>query len=435
MKKYLSIVCLILTLSMLLCACKNNTPDIAYSSDTQTQAVSGVVELILDGEAKYGIVRASNMSNAAVDSCAELFSAIYKATSVRVPFITDDYTLDAGIKEILVGNTSREESKRAMDDLETSEYVIKIVDDALVIAAENDTALVDAVNAFIEQCLSNASQGKWTMDANLSIEGRGSEDGENGPYINVSGTLKATATKKNDPNIDAFYSLEGGRDYFTWVQGGCVINNYLYTFMITDKRVLGDEKCVIIKSDIETGEVISYSKEMALGHANDATYNPDENTIVVANCTDGSILHVLDADTLQLKKNVNISGGIFSITYDPIKKHYIGVGHEYIYYYTSTFKYSHKIAYTYTQGMSGIQGVLSDGKYLYMLEYYQNPNDGFDIKNNLVVYELYTAKRVTTIDLGINREAENIGYYNGKFYVSCNNISWKGLDFFVVEIS
>ena len=429
MKKRVLFLCLLLTAAMLLCACDNGASDV----DTQENSL----ELIVDGTARYGIVRASEMSDTAIDSCSALFSAIYNATNVHVPFITDDYTLDDGIKEILVGNTAREESRQVMSELESGEYAIRVVGDAVVIAAENDNALEDAVNVFIEQCLGNASEGKWMLSGDEYIKGLGSAADAEAvyePYINIDGKLSAVSTRKRDPNIDAFYSLEGGRDYFTWVQGGCVIENYLYTFMITDKRVLGDEKCVIVKSDIETGEVLSYSKEMALGHANDATYNPDENTIVVANCTDGSILHVLDADTLELKQNVNISGGIFSITYDPVKKYYIGAGHGYLYYYTDNFRYSYKVAYTVTDGMEGVQGLLSDGTYLYMLEYYQNPADGHDIKNNLVVYELYTGKRVATIDLGINREAENIGYKDGNFYVSCNNIGWKGLDFFEVEI-
>ena len=252
------------------------------------------------------------------------------------------------------------------------------------------------------------------------------------PCINANGKLSAVSIHRSYLDINGPKSLTGGDYIYRLTQGGCSVGKYLYTCMVEDER-LKIAKCVVVKIDLENGTVAGYSEELEMGHANDMTYNPDDNTIVVAYCTDGSILKILDADTLKLKDTVRLQHcGVFSISYDPIRKYYVGPCHNYINYVNSDFSFIRKVPYKNNGNPK--QGVFSDGTYMYMLEYWRNPYDQEDMRNVLLVYDLDTAELVNQVDLGIRCESENITWWNGKFYVTCNNRQWYGSRVYEVEI-
>ena len=252
------------------------------------------------------------------------------------------------------------------------------------------------------------------------------------PYVDAKQKLSAVSVHRSYLDVNGPKSLTGGDYVYRLTQGGCSIGKYLYTCMVEDERI-EVAKCVIVKIDLENGKVVGYSKELELGHATDLTYDPDNNTIVVAYCTDGSILKILDADTHELKDTVRLQHcGVFSISYDPIKKYYVGPCHNYINYVNADFSFIRKVPYKNNGNPK--QGVFSDGTYLYMLEYWRNPYDPEDMRNSLIIFDLETAEPVNKVDLGIRCESENITWWNGKFYVTCNNRSWYGSRVYEVEI-
>ena len=64
-------------------------------------------------------------------------------------------------------------------------------------------------------------------------------------------------------------NLKRGDISFPWVQGGCCGGKYLYEFMISEDS----RHCIIAKYDLEAQEIVAYSEDMMLGHANDGAYN------------------------------------------------------------------------------------------------------------------------------------------------------------------
>ena len=240
-------------------------------------------------------------------------------------------------------------------------------------------------------------------------------------------------------------SVMGENYRYQHVQGGCEAKGYLYTCMITANP--NEPKCCILKQNIQTGELVSYSDEMSLGHANDATYNPDENTIVISLCDGTTRMAILDADTLKLKEIITLEGHVLcNIHYDPVTKIYIAVAVqcEAIYVYDKSFRLIKQFNGFMNRGPVrdySMQGAMTDGVYVYVLEWHggkhwaeTNVTDEADVKSDFIVFDLATGECAGTIELGIRREIEYATYLNGKFYVGCNNIRWDGLEVYEVEI-
>ncbi len=269
------------------------------------------------------------------------------------------------------------------------------------------------------------------------------------PFVNMNGTVKARATHRSEFDLPSPKSVTGGDYIYKDAQGGCEAKGYLYTWMITESwwDVPATKSCVL-KHNIKTGELVSISEEMELGHANDATYNPDENTILVSFCDGTTRMAILDADTLKLKDIVTLEGHhLCNIHYDPVTKIYVAVAVQCqaVYVYDKDFKLINRFKAFMTPGIKReyvMQGVITDGVYAYVLEWHggksweeTNTTIMDEARSKLIVFDLYTGEHVNTIDLGINVEIEYAVYLNGKFYFGCNNSRWKGFELYEVEIT
>ena len=280
-------------------------------------------------------------------------------------------------------------------------------------------------------------------------------------YIDFDGTVKAKPTEVKAMKISAFHQNEelGGKTVqvvYKHAQGGCIMGDYLITCMNAPavKGVYPQMVC-IVKSDLKTGKIIEKSKGMPLGHGNDATYNPDDNVLVIADCGGNghNKLHILDPETLELKETKTVSGSgttICAIDYDTVNKRYVAVGaqNDYVHIYNRNFQLLKEFkGYGMTQGDPykgefSEQGIKTDGKYLYILEWHGGPNWAEKnstteslVRANILVTDLATGKHVATVETGIKRELEYMVYHNGKIYIGCNNIHWTGMEFYKVEIT
>ena len=237
------------------------------------------------------------------------------------------------------------------------------------------------------------------------------------------GELTATSTHLSKYDVST-----GEASGVMSVQGGCLVGNDLYSFMVDTTFT----SYKMIKTDMTTGDSVVVATNLSLGHANDATYNPHEDVIVVADGNDGSKLYKITLDGNYSVTTVDISNtstGIWAIAYDATNKQYIGAGHSTIHYYDSNFNLLRTVEYSLSQGYKG-QGALTDGVYFYLLES-TTTNDN----NNLLVFDLVTGEKIATVDIGITRESENIVYKDGKFFVTCNNTGWTGMEVYEVTVS
>ena len=140
MKYAKRILCMLLVLVMLLpavVACNKGTD----AEDTEPEAVtpedtaSGIPEgaLSKDDIAKLVIIRSADASETVVEAINELkkdFKAIFGVTT---KILTDKNSSDEGAIELIIGQTTRKQSKNALKKLKGFGYVIGNFDGAVVI--------------------------------------------------------------------------------------------------------------------------------------------------------------------------------------------------------------------------------------------------------------------------------------------------------------
>lgn len=110
-------------------------------------------------------------------------------------------------------------------------------------------------------------------------------------------------------------------------QGGHLVGKYWYQAYILN---LGNGELenpdVVVKYNIETGQVEAESDVLKMNHANDIAYNPHTNEIIVVNCmSPSSILTILDADTLAFKRMIEIEIGVGALDYNEKRNEYVAV--------------------------------------------------------------------------------------------------------------
>ena len=104
------------------------------------------------------------------------------------------------------------------------------------------------------------------------------------PFIDFNKKYKVTSVMKNNftvtppPVYAKGEHLKTVQYAYQHTQGGCVAKGFLYTCMHCP--FVQPNKCIIIKQELSSGKIVGFSREYEFGHANDATYNPHNNTIV-----------------------------------------------------------------------------------------------------------------------------------------------------------
>lgn len=158
MMKAIRILSLILALLMLaapLAACNDDdTPDNEGGGSTTPPPADENVELqvVTKSVANYDIVIDYNASQAVKDAVAAMTVAFktYLGCDITVRYIGSDDPSSEKVadNEILIGETPREESKRAMEDVRANDYKIAVDGKKIVIVAGNDEKLFTAVGRF-----------------------------------------------------------------------------------------------------------------------------------------------------------------------------------------------------------------------------------------------------------------------------------------------
>ena len=159
MKKFFVIaICLILSVGFIACN-SSDTQKTTASLTTDTPGTTAPVEedngLSLGG---YKVIRATKADSKMVKAAAHLKNAICDNVVDDVKTGMDEIrvneTYDPTTKEILLGNTNRDESIEALEYLNTkasgNSYIIKIYEHKIVILGNNENSTYAAMNYFIE---------------------------------------------------------------------------------------------------------------------------------------------------------------------------------------------------------------------------------------------------------------------------------------------
>ena len=275
------------------------------------------------------------------------------------------------------------------------------------------------------------------------------------PFVDFGRKYKVEAVRSDKFSVSPPPTCVEGESFkavkyaYQHTQGGCVAKGFLYTCMHCP--FVQPNKCIIMKQELQSGKIVGFSREYEFGHANDATYNPDENTIVISICDGTPRMAVLNADTLEHIKTVTLEGcDLCNVHYDPISRVYVSCAaqNKMIYVYDENFALINKFEAFMTPGPVVdycIQGCITDGVYVYVLEWHGGQKWG-ELRgrggattetstSHFKVFDIKTGEHVAVIDTGIPREIEYAAYVDGKFYIGCNRIDWNGLEVWEMTVS
>jgi len=135
MKKLLCLIPLLICMLLVSCGGEDpNRPD---------------YDIVAKGKSVYTVVVADDAAKSTVFEAERLVSAIAEKTGVTIP-VAKESEIEASENEILLGATSREESKTASESLEMEDFRVRSFGKKLVIAGATDKALESAVNHVID---------------------------------------------------------------------------------------------------------------------------------------------------------------------------------------------------------------------------------------------------------------------------------------------
>ncbi|MBO4355656.1 MAG: hypothetical protein J5850_02240, partial [Clostridia bacterium] len=153
MKRFIAIV-LIAAMLSLFAGCGNSDSSKVTDATTTTVTDSIIEDNSLNFE-DYRLTYSAGISKNAQDGLSAFKKAIREYTGIDMPSDHDrrnDEENSEGIKEILVGKTNRKETQEALELLKgacADSYIIMNSGDKIVIAGNNDTDLLFAMNAFL----------------------------------------------------------------------------------------------------------------------------------------------------------------------------------------------------------------------------------------------------------------------------------------------
>lgn len=223
-------------------------------------------------------------------------------------------------------------------------------------------------------------------------------------------------------NIPAF-------DNYTILQGGCVTDRYGYFIMIDSTTTLtySTTKSIVLKYDMASLTEVARSEVLRLGHANDITYLPATNELLIIHVT-GQKVSCLDADTLELKQNIRLPLEAHALAYVPEMDRYVfAYDKAGMFFMSGELKGNKKIESSSMPITTTLitQGICADKKYVYHILWSSRSNEE-EPESIIMVFD-WAGNEVMRIPIGLkDYEPENISIVGNDFIIACNNYNDDG---------
>ena len=239
-----------------------------------------------------------------------------------------------------------------------------------------------------------------------------------GPKVYANQTLAATitASERMVPGKVEQLWRDMLPELMTMGQGSYTGGKYWYQAYAQKDTESGElnNKCIIVKYDLATGEKIQVSEQYQLNHCNDITFNNKLGYLVV--CHNSPVMNVIsyiNPETLELVETFAIDSFIYCISYnEKTDKYVVGLsGGQNFQILDSNFKPVSEIFQSTTKTKNYVtQGCTSDEDFIYFLLYEENV---------IAIYD-WDGTFITVLDAGFVptiAEPESLTVINGELYI------------------
>ena len=412
------LLALLLSVSMAACGNANNadndttTATVADTTTPEPEIVqkNGDMTLMVGDESLFTIIRGEDASENDISAAQAFNKQIAALTDNLMTMHTDDFTeADANALEILIGATNRPESAALAESLPEKTFGIRTTDSKIVIAADDDINLARAIEYFFDNVTLAFDEATGHLHLSTSL------DYVSEPYDFFTDILPTSDTFASDAN--KVLSIAAPTELCTIVQGGYTDDKYHYQAFIYKHLESNEAENIvkIVKTDLATGDVVKISPDLPLNHANDITYNPKlDRLVVVHNNPNRTSVSMVDPETLELIETKTIPYSIYSIDYNESRDMYVvglSGGQSFTFLDGNLERISGMKAAKPTKRTNGYttQGAAADDNYIYFVLYNQNVITVYDWDFNFV----------TLIELDLGRvEPENISIVGNTIYVA-----------------
>ena len=316
--------------------------------------------------------------------------------------------------EIHIGDTGSAESVALKATLGADEYALKMIDNKIIIVASNPVFLYEAAKYFVDNYFKTPNARLGENEITLLTDDINAKSAGNKASMNYQ------LTKGTNFTLDSVgvYTLDNQRYGVTDAnpriyrrQGGCFTGEIYYQVLITKN----EELAVVARKNVKTGELI-YSEPRDMDHANDATYDPYNNRLIVGN---SKMVWIYDGDTLEFIDSKTLSHSTARFSYSAERHTYV-VGSYYFYddSLTYTNKYfKSKLGTLYGDLSLSSQGTACDDVFIYSLLI--EPIGGGRYNAYLGVFDWYgNTLAFITVNIEQNFEPENVSVVDGKLYIA-----------------
>lgn len=368
--------------------------DDLFSDNLSIDPNKGLAIINYSGDYGCTIVYGNDPTNAMglIDACKSLFGTVLPSYSFEKNF---------NRQEILVGNIERKESQQSLSKLSGEGFIINVSNRKLVIAGTDDSWTALALYEFYEKvlCGSNYFIGNTLvipLDFSMKYD---TSDPQMIAYLldrgyDFSLSPSHILTCPTEGSISSGQGTAGGGGFFYFA----LKNN-------------NDTSAKIIKYDITSLRSIGKTEVFNGGHANDLTFNSDDDCLYLAHGqSQGKIVTVVSSKTMSVIGDIQIPVGAGAITYSTKRKQFaVSQGGKTLHFLDSSFKLINSYDRTDLPGYTA-QGMGSDDSYIYF------PMSGS--KDNIVVVYDWSGNYITTLLLDLPYESESFFYASGNYYVS-----------------
>ena len=153
MKKFYRWLCFALVLLMITSCTNGNTSDNGTEAPTEapTEDVGNLI--VKNGRAEYSIVYAQGLPESTLAVVDALQTAILEYTGANIKIKEESGSFNDNTKEILIGSVDFAEAKSIKKSLSRDEFVIRSVGKKILIVADSNRVLEEAIYYFIEQLM------------------------------------------------------------------------------------------------------------------------------------------------------------------------------------------------------------------------------------------------------------------------------------------